>query len=57
MDKNKIIEVAYETIKESTEWGIVNEGKEYGNWIDGVVAMTDALINEIDKKDCESIAD
>lgn len=51
MDKNKIIEVAYKAIKESTEWGMGCESKEYGNWIDGVITMADNLIEEIDMEE------
>ena len=29
--KNQIYETAFETIKESTEWGIDEEGKIYGH--------------------------
>lgn len=57
MDKNKIIEVAFETIRESTEWGIECEDKTYGNWIDGVVTVVDNIISEINKSDCKTIVD
>lgn len=48
--KNQIIETAFETIKESTEWGIDKEGKTYGHWVDGVVAMTNALLDKINNQ-------
>lgn len=51
MDRNKIIKVAYETIKESTEWGMGCESKEYGNWIDGVITIVDNLLEEIDMEE------
>lgn len=47
MDRNKIIEIAFETIKDSTEWGRDCKSKEYGNWIEGVMTMADNLITEI----------
>ena len=47
MDKNQIIETAFETIKESTEWGLEDESKTYGHWIDGVVTMTDNLLDKM----------
>jgi len=31
MDKNQIYETAFETIKESTEWGLEDESKTYGH--------------------------
>ena len=46
MDKNQIIETAFETIKESTEWGIDEENKTYGYWVDGVVTV---VVNILDK--------
>lgn len=50
MDKNRILEITFETIKESTEWGLDCDNKNYGYWIDGVVAMTESLLDELDKK-------
>lgn len=47
ISKNQIIETAFETIKESTEWGIDEEGKTYGYWIEGVVTVIDNLINKL----------
>lgn len=49
MDKNRILEITFETIKESTEWGLDCDNKNYGYWIDGVVAMTESLLDELDK--------
>lgn len=50
IDKNRILEIAFETIKDSTEWGIESENKLYGYYVDGVVAMTDRLLDEFTKK-------
>lgn len=50
MDKDKIFEIFFKTIQESTEWGLGCDGKNYGHWIDGVVAMTESLLDELDKK-------
>lgn len=50
MDKNKIIEIAFETIKESTDWERTWENKEYNSWIDGVIQMASNLIDEVDRK-------
>lgn len=52
MDKNRIMEITLETIKESTEWGLECEDKTYGNWIDGVITVVSKLIDEIDKNAC-----
>ena len=48
MDRNQIIETAFETIKKSTEWGI-GEDKVYGHFIDGVVTVVDNLLKRIDE--------
>lgn len=50
MDKNQIIETAFETIKESTEWGIDEENKTYGYWVDGVVTVVDNILKGISEE-------
>lgn len=56
MDKNQIIEAAFETIKESTEWGIEDKSDRYGHFVDGVVTMTDNLLNKMkEEKNCISV--
>lgn len=47
MDESMIYKTAFETIRESTEWGIESEDKAYGQFVDGVIAMSDAILNEI----------
>lgn len=54
MDKNQVIETAFETIKESTEWGIEEDGKTYGHWVDGVVTVVDNLLNKLKEENNES---
>lgn len=44
MNKNTILECMYKVIKDSLEWGITE--KEYGMFVDGVVAMTEKLIED-----------
>ena len=54
INKNRVLEIAFETIKDSTEWGIECEDKTYGHYVDGVIRMTDNLLDEFNKKDyCE----
>lgn len=53
MDKNQVIETAFETIKESTEWGIEEDGKTYGHWVDGVVTVVDNLLNKLKEENNE----
>lgn len=50
MDKNQIIETAFETIKESTEWGIDEENKTYGYWVDGVVTVVVNILKGISEE-------
>lgn len=50
MDKNQIIETAFEAIRESTEWGIGEEGKVYGHFVDGIVTVVDRLFNKINEE-------
>lgn len=50
MDKNQIIEAAFETIRESTEWGIGDKSDRYVHFVDGVVTMADALLNKINEE-------
>lgn len=52
MDKDRILEIVFETIKESTEWGIECEDKSYGHYVDGVVTMANNILNEFNKKNC-----
>ena len=47
MDKNQIIETAFETIKEATEWEMEDKSDRYGHFVDGVVTMTDNLLNKL----------
>lgn len=56
MDKNQVIKTAFETIKESTEWGMGSESKEYGNWVDGVVTMTDNILNILNNENGRSVS-
>ena len=46
MDRNLVIESAYEAIKDGLEWGI-NE-KEYGDFVNGIIAMTDTLLEKLE---------
>lgn len=50
MDKNQIIETAFEAIKESTEWGIGEEGRVYGHFVGGIVAVVDCLLDKINEE-------
>ena len=50
MDKNKIYEVAYKTIRDSLEWGCEkNSFEQFFDYVDGIINVTDELLSEIDK--------
>ena len=50
MKQSKVIEVAYKTIKNALEWGCDrNAGDDFAQYIDGVVGMTDALLEEMNQ--------
>lgn len=51
MDKIRVLEIALDKIKESTEWGIEREGKDYGYYVSGVTDIADKLLEELDKKE------
>lgn len=46
MNRMDILEAMYEVIKNSTEWGIDCKDGCYGQYVDGVVAMTDAMLEK-----------
>lgn len=50
MEKNQIYETAFETIKESTEWGLDEKSKTYGHWVDGVVTVVDNLLTRLNEE-------
>ena len=58
MDRNMVIETAYETIKDSLEWidNYKSDGygvDSYSNYIDGIVTMTENILNKLEKeKEC-----
>ena len=47
MNKLEILETFFETIEESTEWGFECEDRTYGYYIDGVVSMTNRLLEKV----------
>lgn len=49
--KNQVYETAFETIKESTEWGIDEESKTYGHWVDGVATVVDNLLDKFKEEE------
>ena len=50
MNKLEILETMFEVIKESGEWSFDCDDKNYAYFMDGVVAMTEALMNKLEAK-------
>lgn len=48
MTKENIYRAMYDVIEESMEWGSECDNKEYFHYVDGVRAMTEELVNQID---------
>ena len=48
MNRHEVIEIAYETIKDNLEWASGSEDKTLGYFMDGVVSMTDRLLDAIE---------
>ena len=47
LNKNDVYKLFYDTIADSLEW--VDDAHNYDDYVDGVVGMTSALIEEFDK--------
>lgn len=48
MNRMDILESMYEVIKDSLDWGL--DTKEYGYFVDGVVAMTEVMLKRLRDK-------
>ena len=51
IDRNKIIENAYETIKDSLDFA--GEYENYIDYVNGIIASTDALLEKLSNKKVE----
>lgn len=49
MTRCAILECMYKAIKDSLEWGVECKSYSYGYFVDGVVAVTEELLKEVDK--------
>lgn len=48
MNKDTILECMYKVIKDSLEWGVESRNGSYGYFVDGVVAVAEALLEKVD---------
>lgn len=52
MNRSTILEAMYEVIKCSIDWGTGE--KDYGMFVDGVVAMTDEMLEKLNNTEPET---
>jgi hypothetical protein len=55
IDRYMIYKLAYETIKDSLDWGSDANNKEFFNFVDGVMAVTGEILYEMNKTSKEDI--
>lgn len=46
MNKDTILECMYKVIKDSLEWGVDGRNNSYGYFVDGVVAITEEMLEK-----------
>ena len=51
MGRNDVFFGTFKTIKDSLEWAYDGDDKEYINFISGVIALADELLDQLDKKE------
>lgn len=49
-DRLSVLEAMFDVVNESTEWAYNTTENRYGYYIEGVVAMTERLLREIDQR-------
>lgn len=58
MDREKILEIFYEVVHESVEWYAEDDkNKTYTSFIDGILSMTDKLLEKIEINNSSTIED
>lgn len=58
MDREKILEIFYEVVHESVEWYAEDsKNKTYTSFIDGVLSMTDKLLEKVEINNSSTIED
>lgn len=54
MGKEDILQLFFETINDSLEWGVSSD--RYGTYVDGCAAMTEKLLEKVESKKVKNIA-
>ena len=49
MSRDMIYRMVFEEIKGSIEWGVNCEDGSYSHFIDGIIALADSMLKELDK--------
>lgn len=47
MNRIDVLEAMYEVLEDSTEWAIGSKDDSYAYFVDGILAMTDVMLNKI----------
>ena len=51
MNRNTILEAMYKVIKDSLEWGVDCRSNSYGYFVDGVMAMTEEMLEKYETEE------
>lgn len=54
MGKEDILQLFFETINDSLEWGVSSD--RYGTYVDGCAVMTEKLLEKVESKNVKNIA-
>ena len=49
MSRDMIYRMVFEEIKESMDWGLGDKDGSYAHYVDGIIALGDRMLKELDK--------
>lgn len=55
INENTVYKLIYKTIKDSLEWGIDVDNKEFFNYIDGIMSISSGILYEMNKTSKEDV--
>lgn len=50
MERNDVFNALFDTIRDSLDWAYNAENKDYASYIDGVIALGNNLLCQLDKE-------
>lgn len=50
MERNDVFNALFDTIRDSLDWAYDAENKDYASYIDGVIALGNNLLGQLDKE-------